>query len=398
MSNQWQTISKFVNFTTKGITPSYVEHSSIIVLNQKCIRNNKIDYSFSQYTDDTKNISSDKFIRKWDILVNSTGTGTAGRSAFVSEIPQNYKLIVDSHILILRCSSFHEAQCLSYTLYSFEKTLMSFMTGSSGQSELDKVVLLWLKTKLTEDTENQQKIASILSNLDTKIEFNNKINTELETMAKTLYDYWFVQFDFPGENGKPYKSSGGEMMWSEELKREVPKGWEVKNIWDLLNKYTNKSISIESKNILESWNHPVITQDNKDFISGFTNEENPIKDVPIIIFGDHSCTLRYVDFPFFRGADWTQIMSFDKNMTIYIYLFLQNTISQIPNYGKYERHYKYLKKFQIVIPESKFLINFQTTIKSIFEKISQSRHENQELAELRDFLLPMLMNGQVVVE
>jgi len=108
--------------------------------------------------------------------------------------------------------------------------------------------------------------------------------------------------------------------------------------------------------------------------------------------------LRYVDFPFFRGADGTQIMNFNKNLTIYIYLFLQNTISQIPNYGKYERHYKYLKEFQIVVPESGCLINFQTRIKPIFEKISQSRHENQKLSELRDFLLPMLMNGQVVVE
>ncbi len=225
MSN-WNSISKFVNFTTKGITPSYVEHSSIIVLNQKCIRNNKIDYSFSQYTDDAKNISSDKFIKKGDVLVNSTGTGTAGRCAFVSEIPENYKLIVDSHILILRCNSFFEAQCLNYVLYSFEKTLMSFMTGSSGQSELDKVVLLGLKTKMTDDPEDQKKIASVLSTLDTKIELNNKINTQLEDMAKTLYDYWFVQFDFPDENNKPYKSSGDEMVWSEELKREIPKGWE----------------------------------------------------------------------------------------------------------------------------------------------------------------------------
>lgn len=109
---------------------------------------------------------------------------------------------------------------------------MSFMTGSSGQSELDKVILLGLKTRMTNAPEIQKKIASVLSILDTKIELNNKINTELEAMAKTLYDYWFVQFDFPDENGKPYKSSGGEMVWSEELKREIPKGWEVKFLGD----------------------------------------------------------------------------------------------------------------------------------------------------------------------
>uniref|UniRef100_UPI000484D7F0 restriction endonuclease subunit S n=1 Tax=Epilithonimonas tenax TaxID=191577 RepID=UPI000484D7F0 len=76
----------------------------------------------------------------------------------------------------------------------------------------------------------QQKIASVLSALDDKIELNNRINDNLEQMAKTIYDYWFVQFDFPDENGKPYKSSGGKMVWNEVLKREIPEGWEVKNI------------------------------------------------------------------------------------------------------------------------------------------------------------------------
>jgi len=90
---------------------------------------------------------------------------------------------------------------------------------------------------------NQQKIASILSDLDSKIELNNNINTELEAMAKTLYDYWFVQFDFPDANGNPYKTSGGEMVWSEELKREVPKEWEVKKIGDLVEVKRGKNIT-----------------------------------------------------------------------------------------------------------------------------------------------------------
>ena len=86
----------------------------------------------------------------------------------------------------------------------------------------------------------QNKIANVLSSLDKKIELNNKINKELEAMAKTLYDYWFVQFDFPDENGKPYKSSGGKMVYNEELKREIPAGWDinVKSIADLIK--TNK--------------------------------------------------------------------------------------------------------------------------------------------------------------
>ncbi|MFM6309431.1 MAG: hypothetical protein ACKPGB_14375, partial [Dolichospermum sp.] len=77
-------------------------------------------------------------------------------------------------------------------------------------------------------TRKQKKIASVLSSLDDKIELNNRINSELENLAKTIYDYWFVQFDFPDENGKPYKSCGGKMVYNQELKREIPAGWEVK--------------------------------------------------------------------------------------------------------------------------------------------------------------------------
>jgi len=92
---------------------------------------------------------------------------------------------------------------------------------------LNKENLLNIEVFVHDDKKDQQKIASILSDLDFKIELNNNINTELEAMAKTLYDYWFVQFDFSDTNGNPYKTSGGEMVWSDELKREVPMGWEV---------------------------------------------------------------------------------------------------------------------------------------------------------------------------
>jgi type I restriction enzyme S subunit len=254
-----------------------------------------------------------------------------------------------------------------------------------------------LPVRVPEKINDQIIITKVLSDLDTKIELNNRINRELEAMAKTLYDYWFVQFDFPNEQGKPYKSSGGKMVYNAELKREIPVGWEVKKLGELIIKYTDKSIHIESKNILNKGKYPVITQDNGEFISGFTNEINPIEDAPLIIFGDHSCTLRYIDFSFFRGADGTQIMSFGKNLTIYVYIYLQSIIKQIPGYGKYERHYKYLKEFDVIVPESQYLKNFQLISKPIFDKISQSRLENQQLSELRDWLLPMLMNGQVTV-
>lgn len=79
------------------------------------------------------------------------------------------------------------------------------------------------------DNVDKYKVSNLLSSIDNKIENNNKINAELESLAKTIYDYWFLQFEFPNEEGKPYKSSGGKMVWNKELKREIPEGWAVKN-------------------------------------------------------------------------------------------------------------------------------------------------------------------------
>jgi type I restriction enzyme S subunit len=97
------------------------------------------------------------------------------------------------------------------------------------------------------DISDQQKIASVLSALDSKIELNNRINAELEAMAKTIYDYWFVQFDFPDERGKPYKSSGGKMVWNEELKREIPEGWEVNELGNHIELFDSKRVPLSSR-------------------------------------------------------------------------------------------------------------------------------------------------------
>lgn len=399
MSN-WKKISDFITFSTKGITPKYVENSSIVVLNQKCIRNGVIDYSFSQFTDDTKQISETKFVKKGDILINSTGVGTAGRCAFVEELPSNKRLITDSHILLLRCSNYFEARCLSYLLFSFEKTLMSFMTGSSGQGELDKVVVLNLLTRLPSNSTIQQKISKVLSDVDAKIELNNKINTELEAMAKTLYDYWFVQFDFPYVTSsgveKPYKSSGGKMVWNEEMKREIPEGWEVKTVDNLLAKESTTT-KIPSSEILEYGLIPVIDQ-STTYIKGYSNDKTSLirTDLARIVFGDHTRILKLINFDFARGADGTQVL-LSNNERMPQHLFFHSLLKiDLSNYG-YARHFKFLKDSKIIVPRKKTAIEFEEVVSNFYDKIKSNIFQNQELAALRDWLLPMLMNGQVTV-
>jgi len=242
--------------------------------------------------------------------------------------------------------------------------------------------------------DEQVKIGDLLYLINKKIELNNKINKELESMAKTLYDYWFVQFDFPDADGKPYKSSGGKMVYSEELKREIPLGWEVDIVGSVLSK-SIPSKKIPSKEILEEGYIPVVDQSTY-FICGFTNEVDSIikLDNPIIIFGDHTRILKFINFDFARGADGTQVLlSSNVNIPQHLFFFILKDID-LSNYG-YARHFKYLKESKIIIPNKEIALKYDLVVKNFYNKIKNNIFENQKLTQLRDWLLPMLMNGQV---
>lgn len=255
----------------------------------------------------------------------------------------------------------------------------------------------------------QQKIASVLSALDSKIELNNRINAELEAMAKTLYDYWFVQFDFPisaaqaasmgkpNLEGKPYKSSGGKMVWNEELKREIPEGWKVKRVEDVLLKESSK-VKIPSSEFKAQGLIPIIDQ-STDFISGYTdNKEAKIEggQFPRIVFGDHTRILKLINFDFARGADGTQVLT-SSSLRLPQHLFYHALHKiDLSNYG-YARHFKFLKDSLVIEPDLISATQFERMATEQYKMIRENRFQNQQLASLRDWLLPMLMNGQVTV-
>ena len=149
----------------------------------------------------------------------------------------------------------------------------------------------------------QLKVVDILSNLDKKIELNNKINAELEAMGKLIYDYWFVQFDFPDANGKPYKSSGGSMVYNEALKHEIPEGWGSEYIENLLAK-ESRTKKLHKTHYKDQGDYAIIDQ-STDFICGYTDDKDTVIEakVPRIVFGDHTRILKLVNFDFARGAD-----------------------------------------------------------------------------------------------
>lgn len=214
-------------------------------------------------------------------------------------------------------------------------------------------------------------------------------------MAKQLYDYWFVQFDFPNEESKPYKSSGEVMVYNERFGREIPQGWSTMPISEILDKYPTTK-RYETKEYLSCGKYPIIDQGDS-YIVGFTNEvDHLLTRHPAVLFGDHSTKVKFLDFDFARGADGTQILYSSNEAVSQYYLYLAVSALQIPNPG-YSRHFKYLKELPIIIPDLKIANTFKNIVKPLFEEWTKNIFCNIELTKQRNELLPLLMNGQVSV-
>ena len=247
------------------------------------------------------------------------------------------------------------------------------------------------------DLETQNRVAKIICDLNDKIMNNEKVNDYLDEMAKTIFDYWFVQYDFPDENGKPYKSSGGELFYNKVLKKLIPVGWTVDTIGNLLAKVPNTT-KIPSAEIGKKGSIPVIDQ-SSNYIAGYTDDKTSIlsNETGYIVFGDHTRVVKYIRFPFARGADGTQIINSDTSaMPNEIFYQVIKSID-LSNHG-YARHFKYLKATAIAIPSANLGDVYAQKVRKWYEIQVSLVKENISLSNLRDWLLPMLMNGQATIE
>lgn len=255
----------------------------------------------------------------------------------------------------------------------------------------------------------QQKISAVLSSLDAKIELNNHINVELEAMAKTLYDYWFIQFDFPNVNGKPYKSSGGKMVWNEELKREIPIGWQVGTLLDIA-EYTN---GLPCQKYRPNNDSTLKVIKIKEMHEGFLAESEIVRaDIPQKVIIENGDVL-------FSWSASLEVMIWTKGKGALNQHIFKVTSSKYPKSFYYFQLINYLKHFKmmaenrkttmghitqehleqsrIVIPPTELTFILEKIISPLFSQKINCEIENQELTKLRDWLLPMLMNGQASV-
>ncbi len=321
--------------------------------------------------------------------------------------------------LAMSCVAIKDYPCATYSGFTkrlrplttgvaYDKYLAFYLRGYLFRKAVTNNAFMTLRASFNEDIfsflylylpeyQEQVKIGDMLYNMEQKIQLNKQICSELEAMAKTLYDYWFVQFDFPDENGKPYRTSGGEMVWNEQLKREIPKGWSMTTVGKTLSKIPNTSRILTSEYQREGI-IPVIDQ-SSEFIAGYTDNQAAVltSESGYIVFGDHTRIVKYARFPFARGADGTQVLK-SNNTCIPDELFYQMIRSiDLSNYG-YARHFKFLKDTIIILPKKSVADRFSNFVKPLHEKQVRLTFENIELTKLRDWLLPMLMNGQARVE
>ena len=253
----------------------------------------------------------------------------------------------------------------------------------------------------------QQKIAAVLSTLDDKIELNNKINEELEAMAKTLYDYWFVQFDFPDANGKSYKSSGGKMVYNEVLKREIPEGWEVKSLFESADVQYGFPFSTNFFNEGFIGNPVIRIRDIKNnSISTFSSEENILekyllKKGDVLIGMDGNFHINYWSrencYLNQRAVKIRKKLLANILMRYQIEPFIQLRERSVSRTTVAHLSDKDLKSINILLPGGKFKDQANDLMNGLLNKIILNNQQNLELSELRDWFLPILMNGQVSV-
>ena len=282
-----------------------------------------------------------------------------------------------------------------YLLTDAVKAKINNSAVGSTMASLNTDILGDIEINLPSHDE-QSKIAATLSAIDRKIRNNNSINDYLEEMAKALYDYWFVQLEFPDKNGKPYKSSGGALLYNEVLKKEIPFGWTIDTLGNLLSKVPN-STKIPATDFCDKGSIPIIDQ-SSDFIAGYTDDETSLlsNKTGYIVFGDHTRVVKYIRFPFARGADGTQVIN-SNNRCMPNELFYQVIKSiDLSNYG-YARHFKYLKDTIIAIPTANLADMYAEKVGKWYENQVSIMKENIALSQLRDWLLPMLMNGQATI-
>ena len=359
----------------------------------------KVDVSkySTQKLEKFKVFPDDIVIAMTGATIGKVGRNKSGRTVFlnqrVAKINPNFKEDLD---LIYYC--INNTVFLEYVLNNVDSKSAQANISHFGIGNFE---INWY------DRETRQKIAKVLTCLDDKIFINSQINQELEVMAKTLYDYWFVQFDFPDQNGKPYKSSGGKIVYNPELKREIPEGWGVENLFNVAEVQYGYPFSTDYFNSTGE-GVPVIRirdilgNDITNYSTEEVEDKYKINVGDVLIGMDGNFHMNYwIKEDCYLNQRVVKVNS-DKlpNMVLKYQIepFIRLREKSVSRTTVGHLSDKDLKAINVILPKDKYLSSIFDKFESILENIIINQQQNQQLTQLRDWLLPMLMNGQVKVE
>ena len=396
MKSEWITkpVGELTSYMSKGIPPKYSNaenNTTIRVLNQKCNRDFKITYEYSRLHDlSKKSVPKEKLLRAGDVLINSTGAGTAGRVAQLFEVP--CLTTIDGHMILLRPTSEIEAYYYGYAIKSFQKQIELLAEGSTGQTEINRKRLSdEIEITFPIDLNLQRQISSIFFAIDEKISTNTKINENLEQQAQAIFKSWFIDFE-------PF---GGVM----------PDDWKSANLLDIAD-YLNGLAMQKYRPVNDEVGLPVLKikelrqgfcDDNSELCSPNIKGDYIVQDGDVIFSWSGSLL---VDFWCGGKCGLNQHLfkvsskSFDKWFYyIWTKYHLNRFIAIAADMATTMGHIKRseLEKSLVLIPNETDYVEIGNLLKPIYETIIINRIENQRLATLRDTLLPKLMNGEIDV-
>lgn len=387
-------------FSAKEYTSEGIPVINVKNIGYGQVLENELDYILES----TRDRLSEHILKTGDIVFGRKGS--VDRHAYISE---NYNgWVQGSDCIRLRFQEDVNTRYISHYLkLDHVKKQINHASIGSTMASLNTDILKNIKIILPE-LSVQNSIESALSSLESKVDVNSKICFELEAMAKTLYDYWFVQFDFPDENGKPYRTSGGEMVWNEQLKRKIPKGWEVGRLCDIANITMGQSPTGESYN--DIGDGLIFYQGRTDFGLRFpTPRMYTTAPTRFAQKGDILLSVRApvgdLNFAMEDCCIGRGLAALNSKLGSQMHLFYILTgFQQIfkvmdgngTTFGSITKDI--LFDMTVVIPSDEILKCFEKMVKPIESKIEKCEEEIRELTKLRDWLLPMLMNGQAKVE
>ena len=371
--------------------------------NNNCFKENtsKDDIYFSG------NVKPEFILEKGDIITPLTeqAIGLLGSTAI---IPESGKYIQSQDVAKVTCKNGKIDKNFAFYLISSD-TVKKQLSAGAQQTKIRHTSPDAIKgcKVFVPDLPNQKRIGSLLRTLDDKIALNQRINRNLEELARLIYDYWFVQFDFPDKNGKPYKTSGGKMVYNDQLKREIPAGWDSGSLSDIANITMGQSPDGSSYN--EEGNGVVFYQGSTDFGMRFPSvRQYTTAPTRFAKKGDILMSVRapvgavnIANEDCCVGRGLSAMNSKIGSITHLYYIIdyfrhtFENKNSAGTTFGSITKDE--LFALPVVIPSDFVLHKFEDIAKPIFDKQMELGKETVELTQQRDRLLPLLMNGQVTI-